>query len=106
MDEITNYIRENWNFGCYIEKTKKGLLRHILIKTSNKTGDILLTLVLNINEEEFSSIKKDIETFSDKITEKFKKIKGVLVNFNNQNTNKITGDKTVLINGENFIFEF
>lgn len=106
MDEIANYIRENWKLGCYIEKKETGLLRHVLIKTSNATGDILLTLVLNSNEKEFNSIKKDIEAFSDCITKKFKEIKGVLVNFNNQNTNKITGDKTVLINGENFIFEF
>ena len=35
IDEIINFIRENWKMGAYIEKKDKGLLKHILVRYSN-----------------------------------------------------------------------
>lgn len=98
FDEIIDYIRENWKFGCYIEKTSKGLLRNVVLRMSTDKKEILVCLVLNSLEN-----SPEIETFSKNLTEKFPEIKGVILNFNNKKTNKILGDKNKLIIGKDFI---
>lgn len=105
IDEITGYIRENWKLSGYVERTNKGLLKHILIRYSSAEGKMLLTLVLNKDFEYFNKIKSEIEEFAKVLAEKFPQISGILVNFNPKKTNKITGDKTELIFGEDFVTE-
>lgn len=99
VDEIVEYIRENWDLGAFVEKTKKGLLRHIVIKKSSTTEDILLILVLN------SDKKKDINSFASSLKKKFSNIRGILVNYNPHNSNKIMSDKTELVLGNDFYTE-
>ena len=72
IDKITDFIKENWKLGAYDEKTHKGLLRHVNIRISNLSSEILLTLVLNINEIEFNKIKEEINNFCNLLTEEFK----------------------------------
>ncbi len=105
VDEITGFIRENWKFSGYVERTNKGLLKHVLIRFSNSSGKMLLTLVLNKDFEYFDKIKTEIEEFAKTLAEKFPVITGILVNFNPKKTNKITGDKTELIFGDDFVEE-
>jgi len=105
IDEIVNFVRENWKLGAYTEKKNKGLLRHILVRYSSTGGGLILTLVLNSGEKEFARINAEIKAFSETAAKKFPCIKGVLVNFNPQKTNKITGDKTICVFGEDFIVQ-
>lgn len=105
IDEIMNFVRENWKLGAYIEKKDKGLLKHVLIRYSSSSKKMLLTLVINKDAEWFNKIEADIKDFADIITLKFPDITGVLVNFNPKKTNKITGDDTKLILGDDFIYE-
>lgn len=105
IDKIIDYIRENWNLSAYIEKSHKGLLRHINTRISNSTGEILVCLVLNSDIKEFEKIKPEIEEFSEKLINNFIRVKGFFVNLNNDKTNRITGDTTILIKGQNYITE-
>lgn len=105
VDEIMNFIRENWKLGAYIEKKDKGLLKHILIRYSNFSKKMILTFVINKDFEWFNKVKEDITVFSNVLIEKFPDITGILVNFNPKKTNKITGDKTALILGDDFVYE-
>ena len=105
IDDIIQFVRENWKLSCYIEKSHKGLLRHINTRISSFNNDILITFVLNSDKNEFEKAKSEIEIFADKLIEKFSEIKGVFVNLNNEKTNKITGPDTILIKGEDFIIE-
>ena len=43
--EIAKYIVENWNDTIYDEKTKKGLLRNIMIREGFNTNEIMCVLV-------------------------------------------------------------
>ena len=99
INEIVEYIRENWKLGAYVEKTKKGLLKHIVIKQSSTTDEILLILVLNAKN------KVDISDFANNIKEKFKNIKGILINYNPSEGNRILSDKTELVLGDNYYTE-
>ncbi len=105
IDEIINYVRENWKFGGYVEKKDKGLLKHVLIRYSKFSKKMILTLVINKDFEWFNKIEEDVKSFAAAITKKFPDISGVLVNFNPKKTNKITGDITKLITGNDFIYE-
>jgi len=105
IDKIIDFIRENWKLGAYIEKKNKGLLKHVLIRFSNASKKMLLTLVINKDFEWFNKLEADIRGFSEELTANFPDITGVMVNFNPKKTNKITGDVTKLILGEDFIEE-
>lgn len=100
IDDIASYIRENWKLSGHIEKTHKGLLRHVNFRISTNS-DILLTFVLN--SDKFNNL--EVQDFIAGLTDKFKQIKGIFINLNPDKTNKIIGDKTVLIWGQNFILE-
>ena len=105
IDEVIDFVRNNFRLSIYDEKTHKGLLRHVNTRFSKHSNEILLTLVLNDEKTEFEKHKKEIEKFSDELCKKFIDIKGVLVNFNPNKTNKITTNETILIKGRDFIFE-
>lgn len=105
MNEIAQFIRDNFELDCFCEKTSKGLLKNVLARISSYNNDILLTLVLNCTQDEFSAFDNKIFKFFKKITKKFNNIKGGFVNFNPQKTNKILGNDTLKITGENFIIE-
>lgn len=105
IDEIINFIRENWKFGAYIEKKDKGLLKHIVIRYSSTSEKLILTFVINKDFEYFDKVKLQLTAFSNDIMAKFPDISGILVNFNPKKTNKITGNKTELLCGEPFVYQ-
>lgn len=105
VDEIINFIRENWKLGAYVEKKDKGLLKHILIRFSNSEKKMILTFVINKDFEWYSKVKEDITAFSNILIKKFPDITGILVNFNPKKTNKIVGDKTEIVLGDDFVYE-
>ncbi len=105
-NEIAKIIREEFFFDCYCEKTNKGLLKNVLLRISNNEKEVLLTFVLNCDENQYLKFyKTKFEQLAQKIIEIKNEIKGICVNFNNQKTNKILGEKTLLIKGINYIIE-
>ena len=105
INDIAQFIRDNFKESCFDEKTNKGLLKNTLLRVSSTNCDILFTLVLNCTNEEFINFEYSILRFFDKITAQFKEIKGCFVNFNPKNTNKILGEETIKIKGNDFIIE-
>ena len=95
---ICEFAKEN-NISVYNEETRKGLLRHIVIKVGVKTNEIMCVLVLNgkkINNEE-KLVKESIE--------KFPNIKTIVKNINTQNTNVILGKENINIYGDGYIYD-
>lgn len=101
IDKISQYIRDNWTFGCYEEKTHKGLLKNVLFRINSSLNSALIVFVLNKDEYDC----EDIKPFFEKISKKFPIIKGCFVNFNSKKTNSILSEKTTKILGEDFIIE-
>ncbi len=104
-DEIAQYIRENWTFGGYVEKTHKGFLRSLILRFSSDLKNALITFVINFKKDEFSRYESDFGEFFKQLGQKFPQIKGVSVNFNPDKTNKILGDEFTCAWGEDFIYE-
>lgn len=99
-EEISKYIldffKEN-KISIYDENTKKGLLRHIVIKVGIKTNEIMVILVINGKE---IPNEKDLVL---KLVNKFNNIKTIIKNINTKNTNVILGKENINIYGDGYI---
>lgn len=131
---ILEYIlafMEKHDIPAYDEKSGKGLVRHVLIRTGFTTGEIMVCLV--INGKSFPERKEFIEglrglTFEKKreaeweenrdVNEKTKdrqggvgerdakRIVSISISPNTKNTNVIMGDKTETLWGEPYIVDY
>ncbi|SER97582.1 23S rRNA (uracil(1939)-C(5))-methyltransferase RlmD [Lachnobacterium bovis] len=98
LDLVKEYMQEN-SIKPYNENTKKGLVRHILIRKGFDTNQIMVCLIIN----------GDILPKQEKLIEKLKGIQGmtsISINKNKENTNVILGKETVVIWGESYIKDF
>lgn len=102
-DEIIDFVREiapMYGIEGYDEKNHKGLLRHVVIRSSAKTGDNLVILVINSNKP-----NEKVKDFALKLYDRFDKVTGIGVNINNKQTNLIMSDKTIILYGKEYIEE-
>ena len=101
-EEISKVICEHfqkYNIPVYNEKTRKGILRHIMIRIGIKTNEIMCVLIVNSN-----NIKKENELV-DKLIKLFPNIKTIVKNINNKNTNVILGEKNINLYGDGTIYD-
>ncbi len=110
--KIAKYIAQNWNDSIYDEKTKKGLLRNIMIREGFKSKEIMVVLVQNgtqnciQNKEQGNQKNKYYGLKSlniEKLVMEFPNIKTVVVNVNTQNTNVVLSRENIVIYGEGYI---
>lgn len=81
----------------YNEVNCEGIVRHIYIRQAEKTGEILVCLVVNsINLEHKDALVKLLRKNYDNII-------GILININTKKTNVILGDKDKIIYGKDYI---
>jgi len=102
-DKIIDFIRTAANSCCvsgYNEKTHKGMLRHVVIRTSDFNKENLVTLVVNTD-----IISENIKKLAHEIYTKLEYISGVCINLNNKKTNLILGNRTICIEGNNYVKE-
>ncbi len=95
-NSIFSFAKENQISG-YDEKSRTGILRHIVIRVGVKTNEAMVTLVVNnwkIPKE------KELTNF---LTKQFPEIKTIVKNLNDKNTNVILGTKNKAIFGDGYI---
>ncbi len=98
IESFLSYIKVA-NVPVYNERTGKGTARHLGIRYSKTTGDILVILVTRSRKLPFS--KQLVRT----LTEEFPEIVGIVQNINPQKTNTILGNENKLLFGRDHIFE-
>jgi 23S rRNA (uracil1939-C5)-methyltransferase len=102
-DEVVHHVKEiasSLGIKAYNEETKKGLLRHVIVKVGFRTGELMVVLVVNSD---------DIPRKSELVNQLIKKldgIKSVVMNVNKKRTNVIFGDRTEVIWGEPYIYDW
>jgi len=102
-DKIIDFIRikaQELGISGYCEETKKGLLRHVVIRTSSINKKSLVVLVINSEK-----INPELKQLAKLIYSELENIQGVCVNFNIKKTNIILGEQTSLLFGVNYIEE-
>ena len=92
-------IANKYHMSVYNEKTGQGLLRRILIRTADGTGQMLVVLVLG--DFMFPGKKNFVKT----LISKHPKITSVVINFNRRTDSMILGDKSETVYGPGYIVD-
>lgn len=95
-NDIIDFAKENGISG-YDEENLSGILRHIVIRVGVKTGEVMVTLV--VNNFDVPNESKLVEFLTDKYPE----VKTIVKNLNNKDTNVILGQKNQVIFGDGYI---
>ena len=82
---------------AYDEETRKGLLRHVYLRMGERTGEIMVCLVVN-----GKTLPNEIR-LADSLCGKFPQIKSVMLNTNTENTNVVLGKDYRLLAGREWI---
>ncbi len=101
-DVLTKIVKEyitKYGVTVYDEKSRKGLLRHMVSRISYKTGEVMVIIVINGNELPYK------EELIRALEKEVNNLKTVVVNINKRNTNVIFGDTTRTLYGEGYIID-
>ncbi len=99
LDSIKEYINK-YDIKPYNEKTGKGILRHVLTKTSFKTKDLMIVIITN--GQNLPHKKELIHLLKDSLPN----LKSIIQNINTRKTNVILGNKSIVLYGENKITDW
>lgn len=91
---VKEYIIDN-RISVYNEETKKGVIRHVVIRNSEKTGESMLIVVINSS--------KKLEGIKEYLNSKKINISTIVQNINMKNTNVILGEKNIVLSGKGYI---
>lgn len=96
---IREFLRDN-DISAYDERTQEGFVRHVVIRNSEKTGEVMVILVTK--SEKFEQ-KEDFVEF---ILGKCSKVVSIIQNVNSKNTNVILGEKNIRLYGKDTIKDY
>lgn len=93
-------IANRFKIQPYDEDTKRGVLRHILIRVAHKTDEIMVVIV--IGDKQLKGSKE----IARRLIKKHKEIKTVVVNVNTKDTTMVLSDLNHNVYGPGFIFDY
>lgn len=86
-------------WGIYDEAKHRGKVRHLALRIGRRTGEMLLTLV--VNEGNLDGLELQAQTW----LERYSGLVGVLLNINSDRTNVIFGRETQCLAGQPYLRE-
>lgn len=102
VEKIISTIKElmqKQRLSAYDEDRKTGLIRHVLIKTSKVTKEVMVVIVVG------NEVFPGRNNFVKALTARHKEITTVIQNINTRQTNAVLGDKEVVLYGKGFIID-
>lgn len=99
-DRIIRTIVEmipKWKLRIYNENTHRGFLRHVMVRTGQHTGQIMVILVTTASE--FPGGR----AFVQELTEKHPEITTVVLNVNQKETSMVLGTRDVTLFGPDYL---
>ncbi len=94
MHDVADFLTR-YRIPPYDETTREGLVRHLYLRRSKKTGDVMVCLVLN-----GTRLPKEAELCS-MLTARHPEIVSVLINVNTRRGNVILGSRCRVLYGQN-----
>ncbi len=98
--KIMKKLIDEYNLSVYNEKTGKGLLRHVLTRTSFNTGDLMVVLVTNGKDLPHS------QEIVERLTKEIPQIKSIVQNTNKKKTNVVLGRECKTLYGSDKIIDY
>lgn len=86
-----------YRIKSYDEDTGMGFLRHVLIRSSYKTGEMLVVLVTG------NVIFPAKKQFVKDLTNRYPKIASIVMNINDKKTSMVLGDREITLYGKGYI---
>lgn len=99
-DKIVGIIKElmiKMRYNAFDEDKGNGLIRHVLIKRSSSTKEVMVVIVTG------SEIFSGCQNFVKALTSRCKDITTIIQNVNNRKTSAVLGDKEKVLYGKGFI---
>ena len=100
VDKIITVIKDlmvKQRLSAYDEDRKTGLIRHVLVKTSKATKEVMVVIVVG------SEVFPGRNNFVKALVARCKEITTVIQNINTRTTNAVLGDKEVVLYGKGYI---
>ena len=101
-EALRQFMAED-NITSYDHRWEKGLMRHMVVRTAEGTGEVMVVLV--INGKAIPNAAKLIEMLDDRIYEAGYNLESVVLNINKKNTSEILGEECITIAGKPTIRE-
>lgn len=102
-DEVVARVKEigrMLGISAYNEETGRGLLRHVVVKTAFRTGEMMLVLVTNGRDIPHA------DAWIGSIREHIPHVASICQNVNTKRTNVIFGDETRVLWGHDVIYDY
>lgn len=97
--EAVRRIASSLGISAYDEQNHRGVLRHIMVRTGQRTNETMIVLVTRTEKLPHQ------EQLIKELTETYPHIKSIMQNVNPEQTNVILGKKTKLLWGEEYIYD-
>ena len=96
IDDVLK-LANSFKLTAFNDRTYKGLLRHLQIRTSYSDRKVLLTFVLG------DMVFKGSSNFISELVKKHGEIVGIIFNYNNRHTSVVLGQKEKTVYGRPFL---
>ena len=99
-DEVIQTIRKlakSFKIKIFNEDSGYGLLRHVLIRTGRKTGEMLVVLVVA------SPVFPSKNNFVKALRKEYPEITSIVLNINDKKTSMILGERNIVLYGKGYI---
>jgi 23S rRNA (uracil1939-C5)-methyltransferase len=97
--EAVRSIAREWKWDVYSTETEKGFLRHLVIRQSKRTGDLMVNLVTN------GFRQREMEDLTDYLLSRIPQITTVVNNSTTRKSMVATGEEEKIYHGEGCIRE-
>ncbi len=97
--EVLRAFFKKHDLSVYDETSGQGLLRHVYLRRSEESGEVLVTIVIN------GSTLPYADELKSTLTESFENVCGLLLNVNEEDTNVILGDEYKTVFGNDYIID-
>ncbi len=102
-DALRTFMEED-NITAWDPKWKKGLMRHLVVKTAFSTGEVMVVLV--INGKGIPNAAKLIEMLDDAVYETGYSLESVVTSIHRENSDEIMGEENTVIAGKSVITDY
>lgn len=100
--EVAKWAKEH-NLSGYDKDAHEGLLRHLMVRQSFATGELMLALFAT--EAPDGELEKAAEDLTNRITKNFKQVKSLLWLENRNWADRTQSEKTHVLAGRDFIYD-
>ncbi|KUP09920.1 RNA methyltransferase [Bacillus coahuilensis m2-6] len=102
-DEVVQLVKDSlkkYGIQPYDEEKHQGVVRHVMVRTGHKTGEVMVVLVTKTSKLPFK------QQLVEDLVHQVEGLKSIAHNINSKRTNVIMGEETRILWGERYIYDY